>query len=138
MSQLRYEDSKFSLALVIVVFVIEGIFVHNIVFSGVGIINVFFVVILFVFCLLFFSISIQVTSELIYISYGIGLFDLEIELHEITGYKIGNNRNLLSWMYNPFGQGSLTIMLRSGGKIHLPTDNPKLLQQVTQSNIKKR
>lgn len=63
---------------------------------------------------------------------------MEVELHEITGYHIEKNRNLLSWMYNPFGQASLSVDLRSGGRLHLATDNPKLLQEVTKMGSRKR
>ena len=137
MATLRYHDFRLGYPVIIVALILEIICVHSIITSGPGVINVFFLFVVLVLGAVFISYKLEVTDSHVITTYGIGLLESEIELHEIISYHIGSNRNPVSWIYNPLGDSSLRVKLRDGSVVSFSTNDPKQLQLATQSRVNK-
>jgi len=125
--EIRYYDFRLSPP-IIAVFMFVFIFVlAGAAINGIGIKQVALLMILFFALGVSYGIKIVVDRESLYISYGVGLFSSEINLAAIESCGIPENRFLLSWAYSPLSKYALEVRLRGGGRIVLPSGDPKAL-----------
>lgn len=94
---------------------------------------------------LFFSLTIIIDDKHIKFSFGIGLIKKKFPLDDIVDYKIVKNAWYYGWgirltphgwLYNVSGFTALEIILKSGAKYRIGTDNPQGLENALKEALK--
>lgn len=81
----------------------------------------------------FYSLNIEVTGKDLYYSFGLGFISNQIHTGQVVAANVGDNNALIPWSYNPTGENSLKIKLRSGKSLHLPAKQAKFMVQKLKS-----
>ncbi len=94
---------------------------------------------------LFFSLTITVDEKYLNISFGIGLIKKRFLLEEIQSFQTVRNAWYYGWgirltphgwLYNVSGLTAIQIILKSGKKYRIGTDNPNDLEEALEKALK--
>ena len=111
-----------------------------------GILIMSFTAIVFLVCLiLFYKLTVEITDEKLRFWFGPGVISKSIKMDQIAhcepvriswwhGWGIHMTPN--GWLYNVSGMWVVLIELKSGKKMCIGTDEPDILAQVINANIK--
>lgn len=103
--------------------------------------NIFVLVVLFIITIcfpLFFSLTITIDNEYLSFSFGIGIIKRRFPLKEIQSFRIVRNAWYYGWgirltphgwLYNVSGFTALEIVLKSGRRHRIGTDNAEDLKE---------
>lgn len=96
--------------------------------------------------LLFFSLTVSVSSEAVCLRYGIGWIHKRFAVADIEGATVVRNRwwygwgvklTPHGWLYNVSGLDAVELQLASGRKVRIGTDEPEKLLAAIESVIGK-
>ena len=78
---------------------------------------------------MFYTVRVEVDCDCIYLTHGVGLIERRFDLAAVESVRVLPNRYVTSWVYAPFGSHVLMAHLRGGGKVVIPTEDPRVLSR---------
>jgi hypothetical protein len=78
----------------------------------------------------FFCCRVTVDEELVIVRYGIGLFQRSFTRHSVQSFYTSQNEKIIAWIYRPFAETSLVVIIRGDIEVSLPASSPKELADI--------
>jgi hypothetical protein len=126
-AEIIYQDECISIPLAILFVLLEALVLFRGFAVGLELTHLIIAVSMLFIYVQFFSLRTTVTRDELVVSYGIGLIQNGFSLSALENMRVETDHNMLSWLYDPFGSEVVSIGVRMGKRLQIPTHEPAQL-----------